>query len=308
MMADMTLEPTTLRAVAPIPLAGGRWLDLRRPGVMGIVNVTPDSFSDGGRFLAEQAVERARALAAEGAAVIDIGGESTRPGARPVPEAEELDRVVPVVRALVASGFAVPLSVDTRKAGVARAALAAGAAIVNDVSGLADPAMAEVVAAAGAAVIIMHMRGTPETMQADPVYGDVVAEVAAFLEERRDVALRAGIAPAAILLDPGLGFGKTAEHNLELLRRLDELARLGPLVVGLSRKSTLGAVLGGRPVDGRLHGGLAGAVWSVLHGASLIRTHDVLPTVDALRVVGAIVDPEGRRPAQRTDEGPREGA
>lgn len=291
----MTIERTPAVPLPPIPLPGSRWLDLRRPGVMAIVNVTPDSFSDGGRFTASQAVERARALAAEGAAVIDIGGESTRPGARPVSEAEELERVVPVIRALVDSGFQVPLSVDTRKAAVARAALAAGAAIVNDVSGLADPAMAEVVAAAGAAVVIMHMRGTPESMQAAPVYGDVVAEVGALLEERREVAIRAGVSPAAVLLDPGIGFGKTVEHNLELLGRLDELARLGPLVVGISRKSTLGAVLGGRPVEGRLHAGLGGAVWSVLHGASLIRTHDVLPTADALRVVGAIVDLGARR-------------
>jgi dihydropteroate synthase len=220
----------------------------------------------------------------------------------------QLDRVLPVIEA-VSRRVDVPLTIDTRSAQVAREAIAAGAEAINDVSGFAgDPDMLQTLIDTEAGACAMHMRGTPETMQADPVYGDVVAEVAAFLEERRDVALRARIAPAAILLDPGLGFGKTAEHNLELLRRLEELARLGPLVVGLSRKSTLGALLGGRPVDGRLHGGLAGAVWSVLHGASLIRTHDVLPTVDALRVVGAIVDPEGRRPAQRTDEGPREGA
>lgn len=313
MSRGMTIEPHIApeRAVAPVPLPGGRWLDLRQPGVMGIVNVTPDSFSDGGRRTADpsRAVDHARALAAEGAAVIDIGGESTRPGARAVPEAEELARVLPVIRALVESGFEVPLSVDTRKAGVARAALAAGAAIVNDVSGLGDPEMAEVVAAAGAAVVIMHMQGTPETMQAAPTYDDVVAEVGAFLAERRDAAIRAGVAPAAVLLDPGIGFGKGLEHNLLLLNHLEELARLGPLVVGVSRKSTLGAVLGGRPVEGRLHAGLGGAVWSVLHGASLVRTHDVLPTMDALRIVGAIVDLGGRRPPRRSaDRGPGEGA
>lgn len=292
-------EPGPLRSVAPVPLPGGRRLDLRRPGVMGVVNVTPDSFSDGGRVA--DPVAHARALAAEGAALIDIGGESTRPGAAPVSADEEQARVVPVIEALVRGGLEVPISIDTRKPAVARAALAAGAAIVNDVSGLADPAMVEVVAAASAAVVIMHMQGTPETMQAAPSYVDVVAEVAAFLAERRERAVRAGVDPAAVLLDPGLGFGKTVEHNLSLLRHLERLACLGPLVVGLSRKSTLGAALGGRPVEGRLHAGLGGAVWSALHGASLVRTHDVLPTVDALRVVAAIADADLR-------SGPREGA
>lgn len=286
------LTITERSAVAPVPLPGGRRLDLRRPVVMGVVNVTPDSFSDGGRVA--DPVARARALAAEGAAVIDIGGESTRPGAAPVSADEELARVVPVIEALVRGGLAVPISVDTRKPAVARAALAAGAAIVNDVAGLGDPAMAEVVAAAGAAVVVMHMQGTPETMQVAPSYGDVVAEVSAYLAERRERAVRAGVDPAAVLVDPGIGFGKTLEHNLTLLRHLERVAEVGPVVVGLSRKSSLGALLGGRPVDGRLHAGLGGAVWAALHGASVIRTHDVLPTVDALRVVAAIVDPGGR--------------
>lgn len=291
-------DATPLRAAPPVPLPGGRRLDLRRPVVMGVVNVTPDSFSDGGRIA--DPVAHARALVAQGAAVIDIGGESTRPGAAPVSAEEELARVLPVIEALVQGGLEAPISIDTRKPAVARAALAAGAAIVNDVGGLRDPAMAEVVAAAGAAVIVMHMQGTPETMQLAPAYEDVVAEVAAFLAERRERAVRAGVDPAAVLVDPGICFGKTVEHNLALLRHLDRLAEVGPLVVGLSRKSTLGAVLGGRPVDERLHAGLGGAVWSVLHGASVIRTHDVLPTVDALRVVAAIVD-RGAGPGEGAD-------
>lgn len=288
-MRTITSDP--LASAPHVPLPGGRALSLRRPVVMGIVNVTPDSFSDGGKIT--DPVAHARALAAEGAGVVDIGGESTRPGAPPVSEAEERARVLPVIEALVKGGLGVPISVDTRKAAVARAALAAGASLVNDVSGLSDPGMPRVVAEAGAAVVIMHMQGTPETMQSAPTYEDVVAEVAAFLRERRDLALRAGVAPAAILIDPGICFGKTVDHNLALLKHLERLAAVAPVVVGLSRKSTLGAVLGGRPVDGRLHAGVAGAVWSVLHGASVVRTHDVLPTVDALRMVGAIVDRGG---------------
>lgn len=284
-----------LRAPPPVPLPGGQRLVLAGPVVMGVVNVTPDSFSDGGRIA--DPVAHARALAAEGAAIIDVGGESTRPGAAPVPEDEERARVVPVIEALVRGGLPVPISVDTRKPGVARAALAAGAALVNDVSGLGDPDMARVAAAARAAVIVMHMQGTPETMQAAPTYSDVVAEVAAFLAERRARAVAAGVDPAAVLVDPGLGFGKTVEHNLTLLRHLERLAAIGPLVVGLSRKSTLGHVLGGRPPEGRLAGGLGGAVWAALRGASVIRTHDVLPTVDALRVVAAIADREGAHAA-----------
>ncbi|MCO5166852.1 MAG: dihydropteroate synthase [Planctomycetes bacterium] len=278
-----------------MPLPGGRRLDLGRPVVMGVVNVTPDSFSDGGRIA--DPVAHARALVAEGAAIIDVGGESTRPGAPPVPEDEERARVLPVIEALVRGGLGAPISVDTRKPGVARAALAAGAALVNDVSGLADPDMARVVADAGAAVIVMHMQGTPETMQVSPSYVDVVAEVADLLAERRARAVAAGVDPAAVLVDPGLGFGKTVDHNLALLRHLERLAEVGPLVVGLSRKSTLGHLLGGRPPEGRLFGGLGGAVWAALHGASVVRTHDVLPTVDALRVVSAIAAREGAHAA-----------
>ena len=286
-----TITERLLASAPDVPLPGGRTLSLRRPIVMGVVNVTPDSFSDGGRIA--DPVAHALALVAEGASIVDIGGESTRPGAPPVSEAEERARVLPVIEALVKAGLSVPISIDTRKASVARAALAAGAAIVNDVSGLADPGMPRAIAEGRAAVVIMHMQGTPETMQAEPTYSDVVAEVAAYLRERRAVAVNAGVDPAAVLVDPGIGFGKTVDHNLKLLRYLGRLADIGPVVVGISRKSTLGAVLGGRPIHGRLPGGVGAAVWSVLHGASVVRTHDVLPTLDALRVVGAIVDRGG---------------
>lgn len=276
--------PTITSRIVPLPR--GRSLDLSAPVVMGILNVTPDSFWDGGQH--PDPLAAARLLVAEGAAIVDVGGESTRPGARPVDPDEEARRVLPVVEALRQDGLPAPVSIDTRRAGVARAALAAGATIVNDVSGLADPAMAEVVAAAGAAVIIGHLRGTPETMQQAPRYDDVVAEVTAELAAARDRALAAGVPPERVLVDPGIGFGKALHHNLALLAALPRLAALGPVCVGLSRKSSLGALLGGRPVEGRLAAGLGGAVFCALRGASIIRTHDVLPTVDALTVALAI--------------------
>jgi dihydropteroate synthase len=259
------------------------------PKLMGVLNVTPDSFSDGGRFLAEDdAIAHGRALAAAGADIVDVGGESTRPGAEPVPEEEERTRVLGVVEALAAAGIVV--SVDTTKAAVARPALAAGASIVNDVSALRfDPALAGVVADSGATCVLMHMLGEPRTMQQDPRYDDVVAEVAAFLEERLRHATAAGIAEERIWLDPGVGFGKTVEHNLELLRRLDEIVALGrPVVVGTSRKSFLGK-LTGRGEEGRLAGTLASNVMALERGARVFRVHDVAEARDALRVAAAVL-------------------
>ena len=262
-------------------------LDLARPVVMGIVNVTPDSFSDGGLFLeTAAATEHARRLVAEGAGVIDVGGESTRPGSEPVPVEEELRRVLPVVEALAPLG--VPLSIDTRKPEVARRALEAGAAIVNDVGGLRDPQMIAVAARAQAAVIALHMRGTPADMQKDPRYFDLLGEVTEFLAAAAERAERGGILPEAIAVDPGIGFGKTLEHNLALLARLDEIALLArPVVVGVSRKRFLGA-LTGRDTSGRLSGGLAATAIAVLRGASIVRTHDVRETVDAVAVAAGI--------------------
>jgi dihydropteroate synthase len=260
----------------------------KSPAVMGVLNVTPDSFSDGGLFLEPgTAVARGEALAAEGADVIDVGGESTRPGADPVSADVELRRVEPVIREL-AGRVAVPISIDTSKAAVARVALAAGAAFVNDVTALrGDPQMAPLVADAGVDICLMHMLGEPRTMQDAPSYGDVVAEVGAFLEERLAFAVGEGIAEGRIWLDPGIGFGKTLEHNLELLRRLDEIAAIGrPVIVGASRKRFIGA-LTGRPEGERLAGSLAAAVLAWERGATMVRAHDVAETRDALTVAGA---------------------
>jgi dihydropteroate synthase len=257
--------------------------------VMGIVNVTPDSFSDGGLYLdGGAAIAHGLALAAEGAAILDVGGESTRPGAAPVDEAEELRRVIPVVEGLRAQGAEV--SIDTSKASVAAAALAAGATVVNDVTALrGDPAMGEVVAAAGARCCLMHMLGSPRTMQADPRYEDVVSDVKAFLEERLAFAVAAGIAEERVILDPGIGFGKTASHNLELLRRLDEIVAIGrPVLIGTSRKSFLGRITG-REVDERLAATIASNVLAFARGARLFRVHDVAPVADALAVAAATV-------------------
>lgn len=262
----------------------------RRPLVMGIVNVTPDSFSDGGRFFdPAAAIDHGLKLVADGADLLDIGGESTRPGAAPVSEADELARVVPVVAGL-ARQTAVPLSVDTMKAEVARRALDAGAAIVNDVSGLtADAAMPAVCAAAGVGVLVMHMQGTPQTMQANPAYADVVAEVAGYLEARLHALAAVGISPDAVCLDPGIGFGKTLDHNLALLGRLDVVARLGrPVCLGVSRKGFIGAVCG-RPVGERDAGSLAVACFAAARGAAhVLRVHDVAATRDAALLLDAI--------------------
>lgn len=246
---------------------------------MGVLNVTPDSFSDGGRWLdPEAAVAHGRAMVADGADVIDVGGESTRPGAAEVPADEELRRVVPVVEALAGEAR---VSVDTRKAEVAEAALAAGATIVNDVSA----GLYEIAAAAGAGWVVMHMRGTPATMQQQATYGDVVAEVRAFLVARAEEARAAGV--AEVWIDPGLGFAKTATHNLSLLRHLDELVATGyPVAVGASRKSFIGKLTGEASVDDRLEGSLAAAVWAMERGAAMVRVHDVRATVQAARLVG----------------------
>ncbi len=247
------------------------------PLVMGVLNVTPDSFSDGGRFLdREAAVAHGLAMARWGADVVDVGGESTRPGAAAVDEAEELRRVVPVVEALAPH---VRVSIDTSKASVAEAAVAAGATLVNDVTASLHP----VAAAAGVGWVAMHMRGNPRTMQREPRYDDVVAEVRGFLVERAEAALEAGV--GEVWVDPGIGFGKTVEHNLSLLRRLSSLVATGhPVMVGTSRKSFLGALAGGAPVDDRLEGSLATAVHAVAQGARMVRAHDVAPTVAAVRV------------------------
>jgi dihydropteroate synthase len=257
--------------------------------IMGVVNVTPDSFSDGGRYLdAGAAVAHARRLAAEGADILDVGGESTRPGAEPVPAGEERRRVVPVVEALAGAGPQV--SIDTSKVEVARAALAAGATLVNDVTALrAEPALAGLVADAGADCCLMHMLGDPRTMQDDPRYDDVVSEVKAFLEARMAFAVGEGVAEERILVDPGIGFGKTVEHNLALLCRLDEIAALGrPVVVGTSRKSFLGK-LTGREVGERLPGTIATNVMALERGAAVFRVHDVAAVRDALTVAAATV-------------------
>jgi dihydropteroate synthase len=259
--------------------------------IMGVVNVTPDSFSDGGLFLdADAAVRHGLRLAGEGAHILDVGGESTRPGADPVGEDEELRRAVPVIERLARECEA-RLSIDTTKVSVARAALAAGATLVNDVSAFRfDSGMAALVAETGAGCCLMHMLGEPRTMQEDPRYDDVVSEVKAFLEERLAFAVSEGVDEERVWLDPGIGFGKTVEHNLELLRRLDEIVAIGrPVVVGSSRKSFLGKLAGGRDEGERLPGTIATNVLALERGASVFRVHDVAPNADALAVATATV-------------------
>jgi len=267
---------------------GHHTLDLTRPVVMGVLNVTPDSFSDGGRFADPgEAVRQARRMAAEGAAIIDVGGESTRPGADPVEAADELERVIPVIEALVAE-LDVPVSVDTSKPEVMEAALEAGACMVNDVLALRAAGALEVVAASGAAVCLMHMQGSPRSMQADPRYRDVVKDVHHFLSERAAVCEAAGMDRSRLVIDPGFGFGKSLEHNLALLASLDDFARDGlPVLVGLSRKSMIGQ-LTGRPTQERLAGSVALAALAVERGASIVRAHDVAATLDAVRIAAAI--------------------
>jgi dihydropteroate synthase len=272
-----------------LPAAPTFSLDLSFPCVMGVVNVTPDSFSDGGRFLAaDAALEQALTLVREGAAIVDIGGESTRPGSELVPADEELRRVLPVIEALAGS-VGVPISVDTMKAEVARRALAAGATIINDVSALRyDDAMVDVIAETGCPVCLMHMQGMPKTMQDDPRYDDVVGEVLRFLEERLVFALARGVREEQVVVDPGIGFGKTVAHNLALLDGLSRFASLGrPVLLGASRKRFLGAILGAEPGQ-RIIGTVATTVIGYQAGAHIFRVHDVKPNFEALRVALAV--------------------
>jgi dihydropteroate synthase len=265
-----------------------------RPAIMGILNVTPDSFSDGGQFLdKDNAVARGLEMAEEGADIIDVGGESTRPGAEPVPSEEELRRILPVIRGLARRGIAI--SVDTSKASVAKKALEAGAIAVNDVSALRDPKMAKVCADSKCAVCLMHMKGEPRTMQKNPEYRNVVSEVKKFLIQRAEYAQQEGISKKNIWIDPGIGFGKTVKHNLQLLNQLDRFVKIGfPVLVGVSRKSFLGKILGSEseplPAEERLEGGLAAQVLAQIKGARIIRTHDVKETVSAIEIARAILE------------------
>jgi dihydropteroate synthase len=286
---------TALRrfATTRFAIAGRRPFELERPQAMAVLNLTPDSFSDGGELEAVgAALEAARRALESGAGFLDVGGESTRPGAEPVSESEEKRRVLPVIEAIARSFPQARISVDTVKASVAREAVSAGASIVNDVSGLdGDRAMAATVAELNVPIILGHRRGDASTMQRCATYKDVVAEVADELSQRREKALQAGVAESQVLLDPGLGFAKEAPHNLEILRRLAELRSLGsPLVVGPSRKSFLGEILGGRPPKGREDATLACVVIAALAGAKVLRIHDVMPAVDALAVVSAVLE------------------
>jgi dihydropteroate synthase len=269
---------------------GGKPLDLSKPQVMGILNVTPDSFSDGGfspDFSPGAAVRRAHEMVEEGTAIIDVGGESTRPGAQPVPLDEELKRVIPVIRALDKE-ISVPISVDTYKPEVMRVAVEAGAGMINDVMALRAPGAVEVAKALGVPVCLMHMKGEPRTMQRFPTYDDVVAEVKAFLAERIAACVEAGVARERLVIDPGFGFGKTLQHNLLLLKYLPDLLDLeAPLLVGLSRKSMIGGVLNA-PLEGRLYGSLTLAALAVWQGASLVRAHDVASTVQAITLCQAV--------------------
>ena len=257
---------------------------------MGILNVTPDSFSDGGRYLdVDDARRQAERMSDEGASIIDIGGESTRPGAKNVSEAAELERVIPVIEA-IREVTNLPISIDTSKAAVMREAVAAGAAMINDVLALQEPDALQAVVDLGVPVCLMHMQGRPRTMQQSPQYDDVTAEVAQFLRDRAELCVASGIDRHCIVVDPGFGFGKSHSHNIELLGNLRQLRDLGlPVLVGLSRKSTLGEITG-RDVDERMPGSLSAAVIAVMHGAHIVRAHDVRETVDALDVARAVME------------------
>lgn len=283
-MQTVSTHPTTLDC-------GGRTLDLARPAVMGILNVTPDSFSDGGVFFARNAaIAHAHAMVEQGAAIIDVGGESTRPGARAVSATEEMERVIPVIERL-ARDLPVPISIDTSKPEVMRAAVGAGAGFINDVRALITEGALEAVAELNVPVCLMHMQGEPGTMQQDPHYADVVSEVCDFLRARMQAATAAGIPRARLVIDPGFGFGKTAGHNLQLLRHLRELTHLGaPVLAGLSRKSMIGKLLG-LPVEQRLQPSVALALIAVQNGARIVRVHDVGPTVEALRMWSTVYPP-----------------
>jgi len=270
-------------------------ISLDCPAVMGILNTTPDSFSDGGRFTAPSAaIMHAEQMVVAGAAIVDVGGESTRPGAQDVSEQEEIDRVVPVIEA-IRSALDVAISVDTSKPGVMRAAVAAGATMINDVRALRAEGALEAAAELQQAVCLMHMQGQPRTMQQAPQYDDVVADVTQFLRERVSECTQAGMAEELLVIDPGFGFGKTPEDNIELLANLRQLQEIGPpLLIGVSRKSTLG-MLTGREVDERQPASVAAAVLAVDRGASIVRAHDVAETVDALRVARVVIESDGRR-------------
>ncbi|WP_461470681.1 dihydropteroate synthase [Pararhodobacter sp.] len=286
----VTDDPELIAAVStPRPVLPG--LPADRPLVMGIVNVTPDSFSDGGTAQSvEAAVERARAMVTAGADILDIGGESTRPGATDVPVEAEIARVAPVIRAIRAAGLVTPISIDTRKAAVAEVALQAGADIVNDVSALGwDARMASVVAEAGVPVCLMHAQGTPQTMQRDPQYGDVLTEVYDYLARRMDWAVKQGIDPARLIADPGIGFGKTQAHNLTLLQGLSAFHALGaPILLGASRKRFIGTISGVEVADRRVAGSVAVALFAASQGAQILRVHDVAETVQALALWRAL--------------------
>jgi dihydropteroate synthase len=285
---------------APFLQLPTRTLDLRTPQVMGILNLTPDSFSDGGRYRGvEAALARAREMVEEGAAIVDVGGESTRPGAEPVGEAEELERVVPVIERIRAELECV-VSVDSMKPGVMDAACAAGAELINDVYALRAPGAVEVALRRRAAVCLVHMQGEPRSMQRDPRYGDVVAEVAEFLAERARACQAAGMPRERIVLDPGIGFGKSLQHNLELLARLGRLGAEGlPVLVGLSRKSMFGKLLG-LPVERRQDVSLAAAVLAAWQGAKIVRTHEVRATVEALQLTAAVLSAAGGQQETKT--------
>jgi len=287
------------RSARPAPAPRFRsWADLLPPGraaVMGVVNVTPDSFSDGGRhFQAEDAVAHALKLVEDGADILDVGGESTRPGAAPVMEAQETARVVPVITGIRKARCTVPITIDTTKAAVAKAAVAAGADAVNDVSALtADPEALSTVAALNVPVVLMHMQGEPGTMQDEPTYGDVVGEVADYLTARVAAAQAAGIPRERIAVDPGIGFGKRVQHNLLLLRHLDRIVGLDlPVVVGTSRKSFIGHLLSGVPVDAREWGTAATVAWAVAKGAAVVRVHAVREMAQVVRMIEAIERPQ----------------
>ena len=288
----MTTVASRLLPLASLPgqLRAGRFsLSLDRPLIMGVVNVTPDSFSDGGRFLdTERAIAHAVQLIEEGADILDVGGESTRPGAAPVGAQEEADRVLPVLEALADAG--VPISIDTRHAQLMRAALERGASMINDIQALTGPGALDAVRESDCAICLMHMQGEPGTMQMAPAYTDVVSEVQEFLRTRIDACIDAGIARERLVIDPGIGFGKTARHNLELLRGLCRLSELClPILIGLSRKALLGRITG-RDVNNRLAGSVSAAVLAAERGAAIVRVHDVAATRDALLVLRAVTD------------------
>jgi len=274
-------------------------LEFDCPAVMGVLNVTPDSFSDGGRFLAiDAALRQAEVMAAEGAAILDVGGESSRPGARAVSEQEELDRVMPVIEALVGR-IGLPVSIDTGKPAVMRAAVAAGAAMINDVFALSEDGALDAAVKLQRPVCLMHMQGRPRTMQSQPHYDDVVAEVTHFLGDRVAQCVLAGLPESLIVVDPGFGFGKTVRHNIELLANLRQLRAIGrPVLIGISRKATLGAITG-RDVADRLPAGIAAAVLAVEQGADFVRVHDVGPTVEAIKVARAVVEAANNRAGQQ---------